>query len=182
MVRPGGLGGVWTGMAGRAGAVCLRWAAAVGVGAALIAAAVAPLETGRAAEFPYFLALKSDKVNMRVGPGRRYPIDWVYGRRGLPLLVTASFEQWRRVEDHEGAMGWVHQSLLVARHKVLVVGETRAIRSRPAAEAPAVLRAEAGVLAELGGGCETLWCPVALAGETGWIRRDALWGVDPPQR
>ena len=30
---------------------------------------------------PRFVTLKSDKVNMRVGPGREYQLTWVYTKR-----------------------------------------------------------------------------------------------------
>ena len=65
------------------------------------------------------------------------------------LLVTAAFDQWRRVRDHEGTSGWVHQSLLSQRRTVLIMGDTRTIRSGPQLDAAPVLRAEAGVIADL---------------------------------
>ena len=33
---------------------------------------------------PRFVSLRSDEVNMRTGPGRRYPVEWVYRRQGQP--------------------------------------------------------------------------------------------------
>ena len=36
---------------------------------------------------PRFVSLKSGEVNLRTGPGKRYPIDWIYRRRGLPVEV-----------------------------------------------------------------------------------------------
>ena len=46
-----------------------------------------PAEPGKpAAEglpLPRFASLKSDQVNLRAGPGTRYPIQWVYNRREL---------------------------------------------------------------------------------------------------
>src|SRR3954468_76005 len=34
---------------------------------------------------PRFVSLRTDPVNLRVGPGMRYPVDWVYRRRHLPV-------------------------------------------------------------------------------------------------
>jgi SH3-like domain-containing protein len=64
---------------------------------------------------PRFVSLKSDEVNLRSGPGRDYPTQWVYRRAGLPLEVIKEFEGWRQVRDAEGAEGWVLQSLLSGR-------------------------------------------------------------------
>ena len=126
-----------------------------------------------------FVSLKAERANLRVGPGRRYPIDWVYTRPGLPLLVIAQFDQWRWVLDHEGTKGWMHKSLLSTRRTVVIMDGVQTIRERPLTGAPAVLRAEAGVVADLLN-CEDGWCRIGLAREEGWVPENALWGVRPP--
>ena len=47
-------------------------------------------------------ALRSDEVNLRAGPGTRYPIDWVYKRRDQPVEILREFEVWRLVQDPDG--------------------------------------------------------------------------------
>ena len=52
-------------------------------------------QPGQAAEdLPHFASLRADRVNVRTGPGVRYPIVWVFVRQGLPVEITAasSFE------------------------------------------------------------------------------------------
>src|SRR5437868_15043292 len=70
---------------------------------------------------PRFLSLKSDRVNMRKGPGTDYPTAWVYRRAGLPLEVIKEFEGWRQVRDADGATGWVLQTFLSGRRTALVL-------------------------------------------------------------
>ena len=53
---------------------------------------------------PRFVSLKSAEVNLRTGPGTRYPIEWVYKRRALPVEIIAEFDNWRRVRDWEGTV------------------------------------------------------------------------------
>ena len=159
--------------AGRA----LALAAALAALVTAVAAALGPQV--RAQEGPRFVSLKAEVANLRVGPGRRYPIEWVYQRRGLPLLVVAHFDQWRWVLDHEGTKGWMHKSLLTTHRTVVIMGGVQTIRERPLTGSPAVLRAEAGVIADLLG-CEDGWCRIGLAGEKGWVPESALWGVRPP--
>ncbi len=156
-------------------------------GAALVAAlatllgAVAALAGSEAyaQDGERFVSLKAERANLRVGPGRRYPIEWVYTRPGLPLLVIANFDQWRWVRDHEGTKGWMHKSLLSVHRTVLIMEGVQTVHERPLSGSPAVLRAEAGVIANLLA-CEEGWCRIALAGEEGWVRETALWGVKPP--
>jgi SH3-like domain-containing protein len=37
---------------------------------------------------PRFAALRSDQVNLRAGPGDRYPIEWVFTRKELPVEIV----------------------------------------------------------------------------------------------
>src|SRR5271165_7115035 len=78
---------------------------------------------------PRFVSLRSDEVNLRTGPGARYPVDWIYTRRDLPVEVIAEFEAWRKIRDWQGAEGWVHQSMLAARRMIVVTGQQRRLRA-----------------------------------------------------
>ncbi len=80
---------------------------------------------------PRFASLKTDEVNLRTGPGLRYPIDWVYKRRDLPVEIEREFEVWRLIADSDGVKGWVHQATLVGRRTFVVVGAERTIRNAP---------------------------------------------------
>ncbi|QNT77668.1 SH3 domain-containing protein [Entomobacter blattae] len=72
---------------------------------------------------PRFASLRADEVNWRVGPGSRYPIQWVYHRRGMPVRILREFDVWRLIEDAEGQKGWVHQATLVGRRSFIIPGE-----------------------------------------------------------
>jgi SH3-like domain-containing protein len=125
---------------------------------------------------PRFVSLKAEEANLRVGPGVRYPIQWVLVRRGLPLMVTDEYGHWRKVREPDGAEGWVHKNLLSGQRTVLVVGETRSLHSGPDTLAPAVLLAEPGVQGHLSG-CEGTWCRVEIAGRSGWLPGTHVWGI-----
>ncbi len=154
-------------------------AAAAALAAVLVMLTAADAPPVQAQEGTRFVSLKAEVANLRVGPGRRYPIDWVYRRPGLPLLVVAHFDQWRWVQDHEGTKGWMHRSLLSTARTALVVDEVQTVFEEPSSDAAAVLRAEPGVIADLKG-CEGRWCRIALAGEEGWVRDSAIWGAVVP--
>lgn len=127
---------------------------------------------------PRYVSLKTNEGNARRGPGRTHRIDWVFTRAGMPLRITAEFEHWRRVEDAEGVGGWVHYSLLSGVRTVLVTQDMAEFRTLPDPNAPVVVQAELGVVARVLE-CEPDWCRISADGERGWVRKDALWGVDP---
>jgi SH3-like domain-containing protein len=125
---------------------------------------------------PRFVSLRAAKVNLRTGPGIRYPIDWVYQRRGLPVEVIGEFDTWRRIRDHEGTVGWVHQSMLRGTRTVLLRDRLRVLRQNPEDGAPAVARLEPGVIGELDR-CAGAWCRIQVEGRKGWIGRNEVYGV-----
>ncbi|MEZ5913275.1 MAG: SH3 domain-containing protein [Paracoccaceae bacterium] len=126
---------------------------------------------------PRFVSLKSNEGNVRRGPSLSHRIDWVFVRRGMPLRITDEFENWRRVEDQEGAGGWVHYTLLSGVRMALIEQDLVAMHTRPDERAPVAASAEAGVIARLLE-CEVDWCRLQADGQRGWVPKTALWGVE----
>lgn len=127
---------------------------------------------------PYWAALRYEQVNMRVGPSREYPVDWVYKRKGLPVKVLRVREGWRLVRDADGAQGWVAASQLTPDRGLMVVGEGLVdLRAEPSASSALRWRAEPGVVARYVT-CREGWCQLDIAGRRGWVPADRLWGAE----
>ena len=129
---------------------------------------------------PRFATLRSEEVNLRTGPGTRYPIEWVYKRRDLPVQIQREFEVWRLVQDQEGVKGWVHQAVLAPRRTGVVIGEERVLRHDPRDDASPVARLKPGVIVRLRS-CEagSDWCQGGVGDYRGWIKRSDIWGTFP---
>ena len=125
---------------------------------------------------PRFVSLKGGEGNARRGPGLTHRIDWVFTRAGMPLKVTAEYENWRRIEDSEGAGGWVHYTLLSGVRTALVTLDMAEFHHTPADNSTVVAQAEVGVVGRILE-CNTDWCRLALDGQRGWVRKTSIWGV-----
>jgi SH3-like domain-containing protein len=142
-------------------------------------------------QIPRFVSLKSDKVNVRAGPTKDHEVTWVYTRTGLPVEITAEFENWRRIRDWEGAEGWVYHSLLSGRRTGLVSQPTKSsdknaddaipIHASADTDSAVVARLQAGVLGAVKR-CNGTWCHVTGAGYDGWVAQNRLWGVYPNEK
>ena len=131
-------------------------------------------------EVPYWATLRADEVNMRVGPGSDYKIDWVYRRAGLPVKVVRLVEGWRLVEDPDGTRGWIAARLLSPERGAIVVGEGLApMREAAAEDTPVLWKAEPGVVGKLGD-CADGFCRFDVRGREGWISAARLWGAGAP--
>ena len=124
--------------------------------------------------------VKGDKVNLRKGPGKNYPILWEYGN-GFPLKIVKKQGSWVNVRDFENDSGWIHKSLLYYSPRVIVKVNKGSddkinIRSGPGTTNKVVGQAHYGVV------FKTLekksgWLKVRHeSGLTGWIKGSLLWG------
>lgn len=152
----------------------------LGLGPVVLALLISASAWGADEKLPHFATLRADAVNLRTGPGERYPVEWVYQKKGLPVEVTAQFDVWRRVRDSQGTVGWVHERMLTQRRSVLITGGLRTLRVKPDASAAAVAQAEPGVIARLVE-CKDAWCRIETNGIKGWLPRSEMWGVYPDE-
>ena len=144
--------------------------------------ALAAEDDANGLKLPRFVSLDADKVNLRAGPGQRYPIEWVLTRRDTPVEIIAQFENWRRIREWDGTIGWVQQNLLTGkRHAIVAKGEIRAVHYQPNPASALVARAEPGVIGRLTE-CREAWCRFETASVSGWVRRADLWGVYPDEK
>lgn len=134
---------------------------------------------------PRFVSLKSDHVNVRVGPTRENDVSWIYTRSSLPVEITAEFENWRRIRDSEGSEGWVYHSLLSGRRTAVVTSKEKdgltPLFDRADPTSAVAARLEAGVLASVRR-CTVGWCRISGSGFDGWIEQQRLWGVYPDEK
>lgn len=137
---------------------------------------------------PRYVSLKSNRVNVRVGPSQDHEVAWVFNSAGLPVEIIAEFENWRRIRDSEGSEGWVYHSLLSGRRTALVApwqsgaqSEPELLLKRPDAQARPVARLQHGALVRIEE-CDVTWCEVTAQGLKGYIRQSVLWGVYPGER
>lgn len=149
-----------------------------------VAQAVAAQKAGRGPvtnlPLPRFVSLKGSEGNARRGPSLSHRIDWVFTHAGMPLKVTAEFGHWRRVEDRDGAGGWVHYSLISGVRTVIVQKDMAELHSRPDTRAAVTALAEDGAIAKLGE-CKIDWCEIQSDDAEGWISKAEIWGVGPEE-
>ncbi len=125
---------------------------------------------------PRYVSLSSGQANLRTGPGDRYPVTWVFQRRGLPLKVVKEYGIWREVEDPDGDHGWLHRSMISGQRTAMVRNGTQALRARPEDSARILWRVEPGVTGTITD-CANNWCRLSVDSRSGYIRYEAIWGV-----
>ena len=132
-------------------------------------------ETGL--EIPRYVSLKSDDANIRVGPSKNYPIEIKYVKRNYPLEVLEEYEEWRKVEDFDNNIGWIHKSLISGiRTGIVLSNDNKTIKL--------LNTLKGNVIGEIGSGnivflekCKIDWCLVSSGNFKGWMDKKYIWGV-----
>ena len=126
---------------------------------------------------PRFVSLRSNQVNLRTGPGTKYPVEWVYLKSDLPVEITEEFETWRRIKDSEGREGWIFQSMLSGRRTVRVTRDALLLRAANANALP-LAKVEKGAVGKLTTCPAGIFlCKVDFGSFQGWLPKESLWGV-----
>lgn len=130
---------------------------------------------------PRYGSLRSGKAYLRAGPGKEYPVTWVFVRPGVPVEITYEWNVWRRIRDADGVEGWMDRAMLSTERTVQFRGSTRNLHARPDVSSPIVLRAEPGVTARITM-CEGRWCRVEAEGRAGYMLREQGYGTYADER
>lgn len=134
-----------------------------------------PAQAQDEAAVPYWASINVDLARMRKGPSPTVPVIWEYRRKDLPVKVVERFGTWRKVEDPDGATGWMAARLLSRTRTAIVIGEIRAMHDAAEMSAPIAYRAEPGVVGRISD-CADGWCLFDVKGRKGWIRAEHIWG------
>ena len=122
-----------------------------------------------------FLSLKSDKVNVRYGPGLNFPIKFIYKKKFLPIKIIDKKENFRKIIDHKKNSGWIHISQL-KKSSPLIVLEDKIIFKKNTKLSKPLAKLEKGRLVNIKK-CQIKWCKIKSEKYTGWIKTENVWGL-----
>ena len=128
-----------------------------------------------ASENVYFLSLKNDKVNVRIGPSKEYPIKFAYNKKYLPVEILDKSETWRKIKDLENNSGWIHVSQLSKKKSAININNNSLLYKKPTIYSKPIAKLEKGRLLLIKK-CKIEWCKIKTGDYIGWIDKDALWG------
>ena len=130
---------------------------------------------------PYWASITAGQARMRTGPGRNFPASWLYQRAGLPLKVVEIYQSWRKVQDPDGAEGWLLVHLLGDKRTAMIKDAPKPLRVSPDRESRVAWMAAPGVVGRISH-CANGWCNFDAGGRAGYVEIADIWGVDPGEQ
>ena len=126
-------------------------------------------------ENDYFLSLKKDKVYVRYGPGKNYPIKYIYKKKFLTIKVIDKKDNFRRIIDHKKNSGWIHQ-IMLRKLNSLIVLEEKIIFKKSSKFSKPLAKLEKGRMVIIKK-CKINWCRIQAGDYIGWINTKNVWGI-----
>ena len=123
----------------------------------------------------YFLTLRYDKVNLRQGPSREYPVKIFYKKKFLPVLIQDQSDNFRKIRDHENNTGWIHISQLSKKKAAIVIDDKLIMFKNPTIYSKPLAILKKGRLTKILK-CKEYWCKAKSDKYKGWLKKDSLWG------
>ena len=136
---------------------------------------VSPAQAEDSKQGHAWCSLKSNTVNVRTGPGKRYPIKWVYKRANLPMRKVAEYDNWIKIEDYEGTTGWVHPSMVSERHTFFVHEGYTFLNKDSKEDSIHIAKLEQGVVGDVIE-CDEALCKVKVNNWEGYVPNNSIWG------
>ena len=124
----------------------------------------------------YFLTLRYDKVNLRQGPSREYPVKIFYKKKFLPVLVQDQSDNFRKIRDHENNTGWIHISQLSKKKAAIVIDDDLIMFKNPTIYSKPIVILKKGKLSKIIK-CKVEWCKVKVDNYKGWVKKESMWGL-----
>ena len=123
----------------------------------------------------YFLSLKKNKVYVRYGPGKSYPIKYIYKKKFLPIKVIDKKDNFRKIIDHKKNSGWIHRIMLRKLNSLVILEEKIVFKKNSKFSKPLV-KLKKGRLVIIKK-CELNWCKIKTDAYIGWIDTKNIWGI-----
>ena len=122
----------------------------------------------------YFLTLRNDKVNLRLGPSFDYPIKIIYKKKYLPVIIKDKSDNFRKIQDHENNSGWIHISQLSKKKSGIAV-QDKVLYKRPTIYSKPLAYIKTGRLLLISK-CKLDWCKIKTDKYSGWVKKENIWG------
>lgn len=130
-------------------------------------------------KYPFFASTRYSLDNVRSGPGKEYPIVWVYRTKSLPFKVITHYKNWYQIEDYSGKVGWISANS-TSYLRTAITKCTTSVFNVPAAGAQKIATIDPNVIVMTSQDVKGEYMKIEVKTQklnlTGWILFDNVWG------
>ena len=124
-----------------------------------------------------FFSTKFDEVNVRNGPGLNHLLLYKILVKGYPLKEIREFDNWKKVQDFSGRVGWISKSQLSSQKYVITIVPDQYLYKFPTNNSKKIATVKKESLLKVIKETEG-WLFLESDGVKGWITKNTVWGLN----
>ena len=118
---------------------------------------------------PKYASIKKEKTNSRHNASFDAPLEWIYQKKYLPILIIRERDNWREIRDIDGAQTWMHVSMISNKRTFINKQDQNLLKYKDNNIISAIVKK--GVVGKIIN-CDEVFCKVKIKKYKGWIEKN----------
>ena len=123
---------------------------------------------------PKYASIKKEKAYSRHNASFDAPLEWIYQKKNLPILIIRERDNWREIRDIDGDISWMHVSMISNKRTFINKEDQNLLKYKNNNIVNVIVKK--GVVGKIIN-CDEIFCKVKIKSYTGWIEKKYLWGI-----
>ena len=123
---------------------------------------------------PEYASIKKEKTYSRHNASFDAPLEWIYQKENLPILIIRERDNWREIRDIDGAESWMHVSMISNKRTFINKQDQNLLKYKDNNIISAIVKK--GVVGKIIN-CDEVFCKVKIKKYKGWVEKKYLWGI-----
>ena len=124
---------------------------------------------------PKYASIKKEKAFSRHNASFDAPIEWIYQKKNLPILIMREHGNWREIRDIDGDETWMHVSMISNKRTFINKEDQNLLKYK---DNNNIINAivKKGAVGKIIN-CDEIFCKVKIKNYKGWVEKKNLWGI-----
>ena len=123
---------------------------------------------------PKYASIKKEKTYSRHNASFDAPLEWIYQKKNLPILIIRERDNWREIRDIDGDISWMHVSMISNKRTFINREDQNLLKYKNNNIVNAIVKK--GVVGKIIN-CDEIFCKVKIKNYKGWVEKKYLWGI-----
>tara|TARA_B000000460_G_scaffold75556_1_gene52342 strand:+ start:566 stop:1021 length:456 start_codon:yes stop_codon:yes gene_type:complete len=123
---------------------------------------------------PKYASIKKEKAYSRHNASFDAPLEWIYKKKNLPILIIRERDNWREIRDIDGDISWMHVSMISNKRTFINREDQNLLKYKNNNIVNAIVKK--GVVGKIIN-CDEIFCKVKIKNYKGWVEKKYLWGI-----
>ena len=124
---------------------------------------------------PRYASIKKEKAYSRYNASFDAPIEWIYQKKNLPILIMREHGNWREIRDIDGDETWMHVSMISNKRTFINKEDQNLLKYKNNNNIINAIVKKGAVGKIIN--CDEIFCKVKIKNYRGWVEKKNLWGI-----